>query len=494
MAPSVAPAAPAKVDAKLKSVAAPASELTEVDATPVPGGGTIYRFQQEVSGIPVIDAQAVVSLPPATPPGLVADVTAPHVATPPSPRITGRRAIGIASRSAGVERSRSHPSARLGIDSRHGDALVWRVAIPSARPLADFEILVDAISGRVLSSQDLLQDLRTGRAKLFDPNPIVERGGFRKLHSDRNDRDTRLLTKLRRRVLLRKIKGGQSCLRGAWVTAKLGHDAHGVCRRSLRWKRVTRSADKFEALMTYYHITRAQQYVQNLGFSDSNNPKNGIDDRSQVAVADAFQADNSFYSPFTRRIKYGSGGVDDAEDADVILHEYGHALQDRSSHTFLASSGFQAGTLAEGSADYWAAAMSSRSPRTRNEDDVCVFDWDAATYGRRSPFGGRLCGRRADDDRTFAQAENPNRICSIDIHCVGQVWSSALWDLRKRIGERRMDLIYLTAQLMYTADERYDDAAAALVDADAALNGGANEATICAEMEGDRGLNVSGCT
>ena len=45
-------------------------------------------------------------------------------------------------------------------------------------------------------------------------------------------------------------------------------------------------------------------------------------------VADAFKADNSFYSPATRKIKYGSGGVDDAEDADVILHEYGHSIQD----------------------------------------------------------------------------------------------------------------------------------------------------------------------
>ena len=62
--------------------------------------------------------------------------------------------------------------------------------------------------------------------------------------------------------------------------------------------------------MTYYEITRAQQYIQDLGFTRGNQP---IDDRSQQAVADAFSADNSFYSPFTRGIKYGSGGVDDAE-------------------------------------------------------------------------------------------------------------------------------------------------------------------------------------
>ena len=69
--------------------------------------------------------------------------------------------------------------------------------------------------------------------------------------------------------------------------------------------------------MTYFHINRAESYIQSLGFGDAT--ANGINDRTQVAVADAFKDDNSFYSPATRKIKYGSGGVDDAEDADVIL-------------------------------------------------------------------------------------------------------------------------------------------------------------------------------
>jgi hypothetical protein len=27
------------------------------------------------------------------------------------------------------------------------------------------------------------------------------------------------------------------------------------------------------------------------------------------------------------RLAFGEGGVDDAEDVDVVLHEYGHAIQ-----------------------------------------------------------------------------------------------------------------------------------------------------------------------
>ena len=79
--------------------------------------------------------------------------------------------------------------------------------------------------------------------------------------------------------------------------------------------------------MAYFH-DRPRRRATSRASGSATRTANGIDDRTQVAVADAFKDDNSFYSPATRKIKYGSGGVDDAEDADVILHEYGHAIQD----------------------------------------------------------------------------------------------------------------------------------------------------------------------
>ena len=38
-------------------------------------------------------------------------------------------------------------------------------------------------------------------------------------------------------------------------------------------------------------------------------------------------ADNSFYSPTTKALTFGTGGVDDAEDAGIIAHEYGHSIK-----------------------------------------------------------------------------------------------------------------------------------------------------------------------
>jgi zinc metalloprotease ZmpB len=50
-----------------------------------------------------------------------------------------------------------------------------------------------------------------------------------------------------------------------------------------------------------------------------------------------------------------AGGVDDAEDADVILHEYGHALLEASAPGLLLNGG-EGRAIHEGWSDYWAAS------------------------------------------------------------------------------------------------------------------------------------------
>jgi len=498
VAPPQAFATPPKVAGRLKEAAAPVNQLTPTDEVSLPGGATLYRFRQEVSGLEVLGTGAVVSDPPSAAPHLVADHTKPSVEAPPASQIAEARAIETASRATGVKRLNGSPSATLAIEPGEGGTLVWRVLVPSTQPLGDFEVLVDARSGDVVRKRNLIRDFRTGHAKLYNPNPVVEKahsGSLAGLRGDHHDRDTRLLTRLRRPVKLRNIHHGQHCLRGRWVHSRVGpQGGNEVCKPNLRWSHVTRSDDRFEALMAYFQINRGQTYIHRLGFSNATG--NGIDDQSQLAVADAFKMDNSFFSPFSGRIQYGSGGVDDAEDADVILHEYGHAMQFAESPQFLESGGGDAGALQEGSADYWAAAMSSLTPGTANEDDVCIFDWDAVSYGiffgPKPPYSvGRFCGRRTDFSKDLVHARHGQ--CGLDIHCVGQVWSTALWDIRKQIGGFATDQIYLAAQDMYHANEQFDQAANALIQADADLypdsanpGHGLHEATIRAEMQDRR--------
>ena len=103
VAPSLAQGAPPKVDAKLRGTRAPATELKQSKVIAVPGGGTLYRFRQQVSGVPVLGGEAVVSDPAAAPPGLVVDVTKARIQKPP--------AIGLCAAAPGRNRRpRSAPT------------------------------------------------------------------------------------------------------------------------------------------------------------------------------------------------------------------------------------------------------------------------------------------------------------------------------------------------------------------------------------------------
>ena len=75
--------------------------------------------------------------------------------------------------------------------------------------------------------------------------------------------------------------------------------------------------------MAYHWVTQAQRYLQSLGLRN-------VDNRQQLLRIDQFGGDNSFYRDGTSKltITLGKGGVDDAEDAEVIVHEYGHSVQD----------------------------------------------------------------------------------------------------------------------------------------------------------------------
>ncbi len=135
--------------------------------------------------------------------------------------------------------------------------------------------------------------------------------------------------------------------------------------------------------------------------------------------------------------------------------------------------------------------MSSRSSGTSNRDNVCIFDWDGVTWGSFVDKFNRRCGRRADRNESLPQAQSR---CSMDIHCVGEAWSSALWALRTEYGINPIafDRIVLASQFMYTARERFDDAVDALIAADQNLPGG-NTTAICEEMETKRRIDAASC-
>jgi zinc metalloprotease ZmpB len=195
----------------------------------------------------------------------------------------------------------------------------------------------------------------------------------------------------------------------------------------------TRHQDEFEQVMAYYWITQAQRYIQSLGFNGVT--RRAIDDQPQKVRIDQLGYDNSFENDHPiLEIRYGKGGVDDAEDAEVILHEYGHAIHSSQNFSFASE---EAGAISEGFGDYWAVTVSDvvsqRLGVPEREPLPCVADWDSTSYTSTTPH----CLRRIDTDKHYPQDLDG------EVHDDGEIWSRALWDIRRALGHVKADTLIL---------------------------------------------------
>jgi hypothetical protein len=194
----------------------------------------------------------------------------------------------------------------------------------------------------------------------------------------------------------------------------------------------TRHQDQFEQVMAYYWVTQAQRYIHSLGFGTT---RRAIDNRPQHVRIDQYGADNSFATDHPKNeLRFGKGGVDDAEDAEVILHEYGHAIHFSQNFSFASE---EAGAISEGFGDYWAVTVSDVVDQSLGVPQLeplpCVADWDSTSYTSDTPH----CLRRVDEDLHYPADLNG------EVHHDGQIWSRALWDIRQSLGHVRADTVIL---------------------------------------------------
>ena len=165
----------------------------------------------------------------------------------------------------------------------------------------------------------------------------------------------------------------------------------------------------------------------------------------------------------------------------MIIHEYGHAIQDDQVRGFGRS--FEALVMGEGFGDYLAGVMSVEgSPGTTLEQNMCLAEWWSRGF-----FDN--CLRRLDGNDTVQEATFE---CDGEIHCVGEAWSGALWDLRTSLGDDGlghaiMDRVVIASHEFLLKDAFFDEAAEALLDADDDLYAGAHASAIEDVME-DRGF------
>jgi fungalysin metallopeptidase (M36) len=284
----------------------------------------------------------------------------------------------------------------------------------------------------------------TAPAQVFAPNPVADLGI--ETLTDQKDADffsaNPVLARAYHRVRLTNLDG-TGTLSGdyAKVISSTGKAAVNTGAGFI----FTRDQDQFEQVMGYYWITQAQLYIQSLGFGST---LPAVNKRRQLLRIDQFGGDNSFFREGTGKltITLGKGGVDDAEDAEVILHEYGHSVQDNQVTGFGSSP--DAGAIGEGFGDYLAVTVSSHFAPT--PDEPCVADWDSTSYTTTVPH----CLRRVDGTKVY-----PRDLVG-EVHADGEIWSRALWDIHNALGAKLADTIIIRAQFGFAADTTMPAAAA----------------------------------
>jgi zinc metalloprotease ZmpB len=284
----------------------------------------------------------------------------------------------------------------------------------------------------------------TGSGRVFFPNPVASLQN--QSLTDQDDADYAALQPAYRTVTLTNLDGS-GYLKGDWanIRSETGDPAYSPTNTFI----YGRSDDRFEQVMAYYWVTEAQKYIQSLGFGPARRP---INNESQDVRINQWGQDNSYSWDKHDVLRFGKGGVDDAEDAEVILHEYGHAIQDSQMTPFGGfGTSIEAGSIGEGFGDYWAVTVSNVIAPT--PDAPCVADWDSVSYTSSTPH----CLRRVDLNLHY-----PDDLTG-RVHHDGQIWSRALWDIRQALGNVKADTIILEAQFAFAPDTSMRAAAQATV-------------------------------
>lgn len=360
----------------------------------------------------------------------------------------------------------------------HGDdvRLAWEVRLVGAEPIGDWEAIIDANTGEFVVLQDKSCYLHrpegqgprpsapgdypecdaylppaamaTGTGFVFDADPLSQVAtAYAGAYVDGSDAANASLNASRVSRTLNDITltGATYSLEGPYAAIReFEAPAKGLFAQASPTFNFDRAADAFEGVNTYYFIDLSMRYL---------NATLGVNVMPyQYATGVQFDAhglngaDNSHYVGGTGRLAFGEGGVDDAEDSDVVLHELGHGL-----HDWITVGGLSnVQGLSEGTGDYWTMSHSRSLAQwtTAQAAYHWVFNWD----GHNPFWGGRI---------TNYGAVYPGGLTGA-IHTDGQIWSTCMMKIYDAIGRAPTDVALWEGLAMTNGSTNQQSAAIAV--------------------------------
>lgn len=255
---------------------------------------------------------------------------------------------------------------------------------------------------------------------------------------------------------------------------------------------------RFAEVMMYHHMQVVHDYFKdNFGLTDRDQPLEAVTN-VQINVCNAWtMIANAAFFPAGSFEQLGLGldfGIEGDSiifsgsskrnfslDAAVIYHEYTHAMlgATRLSGVFPDKEGLNnlPGALNEAYADYFAATITNQSAI----GNFALNDFE----------GMKICGFEMGGGGNLARDLENFRSCpgdlTAEVHADSEMFSSALWQIRKDLGATDADKVVLQAVLTLTDTSDFQIAAAATIDAAEELFGAEAKAKVEKAMA-DRGL------
>ncbi len=451
--------------------------------------GETLRYYQFVNGVQVYDASIAIHI---SNNGVVTyyastyDKNVSSINTQPS--ISDEVALEKVKKALDIKGEITYKESKLYVYNKlESTKLVYRFVTRSDNLTGGWETIVDAHTGDVLSTKDIsiyykekptkegetkkeksknvsaknTATIVDGTAMVFDTDPLTAtQSTYGGSYIDNNDATNTALNNARTSVTLHQIQllNGTYRLKGPYVEiASLEAPSTGLFQQNTPNFNFTRDQQGFEAANCYYHLDKSLRYInQTLGINLISLYNGGVlryDPHAENG------ADNSHYVAGT--LNFGEGGVDDAEDADVILHELGHGLHDWLTNGSLS----QVNGLSEGCGDYWANSNKRGLGLwpSNNVARTYVFGWD----GHNVFWGGRS---------TIYSATYPGGLVG-QIHTDGQIWASVLMEIWEIIGKEKTDKAFLEGLAMTNSNTNQQNAAIAVRQAAIDMN------YTCAEID-----------
>lgn len=408
--------------------------------------GAVYRFQQYKDNIPVFGTEILVRLGTSK---RVRQLNLEHVspirvaAPVGNSELTPEASIKAASQAIGgqVLRENVDRPTKIYFPTAEGLKLSYMMMILTMNPDNQWRVIVDAYNGQLLYKEDMrLED--DGEGFVFDPNPIVtsENANLRDPEattqvcgftgSQRQDIDAQRFTRPLNGI---KKSGTTYLLEGEYV--KLVNIASESIappqETNLNNFKYSSGDDSFGDVNVYYHVDTIQRYIQSLGITNVMNTQIPADAHYGSGGAAYYYPTTNYpngylaFGQSEETDQYGQVVINErcrpdcCQDADAILHEYGHAIQRNQVPTWggvSTNDWKETDAMGEGFGDILACVYFAPNHPFQRE----VFeDWRYADVGGLRQVNG-----------TKVYPKDWKNLKSDD----GEIWSAALWNIYRAIG------------------------------------------------------------